>query len=223
VTKRRVLGIVFAALSVGAIIASMLLLRYDDASLVWIAMFPLSGAFGYAAARLLRVNSCFGFAVPSAVLFAALPFVFDLTSWWFGGGGILVWFAVFFCLMIVGGWTLVCIPAVIADKKSFQKRRDRVYDTVRLGILFVIVAAILLSIFNLCFGNPITAYIAGEEMKDYLSDLSDETGKSYEIMGRFLPKYSWYGGKYTFDLTDGSGRYVIHWKDGKIRIDSGGW
>lgn len=222
-TKRRVLGIVFAALSVGAIIASMLFLRYDDASLVWIAMFPLSGAFGYVSARLLLVKSCLGFAVPSAVLFVGVPFVFGLTKWWFGGGGILVWFTIFFCLMIVGGWTLVCIPWVIADKKSFQNRRDRLYDTVRLCILFGIVAVILCSIFNLCFGNPITAYIAGEEMKDYLADLSDETGKTYEIRGRHLPRYSWYGTEYIFGITDGSSPGEIHWKNGKIRIDSGGW
>lgn len=220
-TKRRVLGIVFAALSVGAIIASMLLLRYDAASLVWVALFPLSGAFGYVSARLLLVESCLGFAVPSAVLFVGVPFVFGLTKWWFGGGGILVWFTIFFCLMIVGGWTLVCIPWVIADKKSFQNRRDRLYDTVRLCILFVIIAAVLFSILNLCFGNPISAYIAGEEMKDRLSDLADE-GKMYEIRGGLLPRYSWYGGEYIFDITDGKSPGEIHWKDGKIRIDSGG-
>lgn len=221
--KKRIFGIAAAVLAVGAVIASLIFLRYDDASLIWAAMFPLSGTFGYIAARLLGVDSCLGFAVPSAVLFIGVPPAFGLTKWWFGGGGIVIWFTLFFCLMIVGGWTLVCIPAVIADKKAGQNRRDRLYDTVRLGILFVIAAAILLSILNLCFGNPITAYIAGEEMKDYLSDLSDDDGKIYEIMGRVLPRYSWYGAEYTFDLTDGSGRYVIHWKDGKIRLDSEGW
>lgn len=221
--KKRIFGIAAAVLAVGAVIASLIFLRYDDASLIWAAMFPLSGAFGYTAARLLGVDSCLGFAVPSAVLFIGVPPAFGLTKWWFGGGGIVIWFTLFFCLMIVGGWTLVCIPRVIADKKAGQNRRDRLYDTVRLGILFVIAAAILFSILNLCFGNPITAYIAGEEMKDYLSDLSDDDGKIYEIMGRVLPRYSWYGAEYTFDLTDGSGRYVIHWKDGKIRLDSEGW
>ena len=221
--KRRVFGIGSAVLSIGAILAAMLFLRYDDASLVWVAMFPLSGAFGYIAARLLCVGVWLGFAVPSVFFMITVPFGLGMPWWWFGSSLILVYIALFFCLMIVGGWTLVWVPAAITDKKSQQKRRDRVFDTVRLCILFVIVAWVLLSILNLCFGNPITAYIAGEEMKDYLSDLSDDTGKSYEIRGRHLPRYSWYGTEYIFGITDGTSPGEIHWKNGKIRIDSGGW
>lgn len=220
--KRRIFGIILAVLSVGAIIVAMIIFRRDDASLLWITMFPLSGVLGYAAARLLGVQTWLGCAVPSAVLFAAVPFAFGISSWWFGGGGILTWFVIFFSLMIVGGWALACLPLMIADKRAEQNRRDRIFDTARLCVLFVIIAGVLLSIFNLCFGNPITAYIAGEEMKDYLSDQSED-GKLYEIRERHLPRYSWYGGEYIFDITDGTSPGEIHWKNGEIRVDSGGW
>ena len=92
--KRRVFGIGSAVLSIGVLIAAMLFLRYDDASLVWVAMFPLSGAFGYIAARLLCVGVWLGFAVPSVFFMIVAPFGLGMPWWW------LIYAAIFTVLLM---------------------------------------------------------------------------------------------------------------------------
>lgn len=219
--KAVILSILLCALLSIAIIA-VWLLEWEDASLVYVALFPMSGVFGYIAAKLSGFDSWLGFVIPSAVLFIGAPFAAGLTHWWFGDGDLLIWFVVFFCLLIIGGWSLVCLPVMIADKHPGKNRHEVVINRIRLIVLFAIIAAILCWIFNLCFGNPITAYIAGEEMRDYLAEQADN-GKNFEIMERHLPKYNWYDAGYTFDLTDGTGQFFIRWKKGDIRLGNKNW
>ena len=83
--KAVILSILLCALLSIAIIA-VWLLEWEDASLVYVALIPMSGVFGYIAAKLSGFDSWLGFVIPSAVLFIGAPFAAGLTHWWFGDG-----------------------------------------------------------------------------------------------------------------------------------------
>ena len=91
-------------------------------------------------------------------------------------------------------------------------------------IILAIVLILLFGIWNLFFGNPVTAMIAGNDMRDWISAEADH-GTVYEIRGEHLPRYDSWGMAYCFDLAIPAehSRAELRWEDGEIRLTDGGW
>lgn len=144
--------------------------------------------------------------------------------WWFDMSLIDVFLAVFFALLILAGWMLGWLPWEIAKRVPTESKSARIERRVRLSIGLAIVLILLFSLWNLFFGNPVTAMIAGNDMRDWISAEADN-GTVYEIRGNLLPRYDGWGMAYCFDLAvpaKGS-RAELRWEDGEIRLTDGGW
>lgn len=220
--KKKIFALLLGICAVVADIAALVLIREDDAGLLYFILFPLTGVLGMLACRAGKMHPAWGLGIPVLVLFVFLPFSFEMKSWWFLGGGVVFYFGVFFALLILAGWLIAFLPAMMAGKQAGETKNDRLTRRIRLVILLAIVVFLLLALWNLAFGNPVTAMTAGEQMRDWIAEQA-EAGVVYEIKGGHLPKYSWYGTEYVFDLAGEGTRWVLHWNDGKIRLDSEGW
>lgn len=228
--KKIVCACSFLLLSLAACMAALILIRTDDTGFLYLPLFVLSGLFGFFACRTWKrsaewaanLHDTWGIGIPVTAMFLFLPFSFQMQRWWIDGGGIIVYFGVFFALLILAGWLIGYLPAEIAARVSGESKRERIARRVRLTVLLAVVIVLLFGIFNLVFGNPVTAMIAGNDMRDWISDQADN-GVVYEIRGRHLPRYDWYDTQYCFDLAGEGSRWVLHWNEGKIRIDKGYW
>lgn len=219
--KISVVGVILAAVAVMFELLALAILGFGTGSFMFIVLFALAGFVSHFACRKLCCPSFIGLSVLCVVLLILYPFTFGTGSWWFGAGVLGLYFAAFFAFIMLLGWAVGVIPSMIAKTKRDLANKERALDIAKLTVLLLIVAAVLCAILNLFLGNPITAYIAGEEMRDWLKE-REET-KDYEILDGFFPSYSWYNTEYTFDLAGDGSRWVLHWKDGRIRLDSEGW
>ncbi len=221
--KKILLTVLFGTLSLAAVSAAIFLM--DDDHFLYILLFPLSGFFGYYAERSLQSRIAWGLIFPNLVLAAVLPFVFgDSLSWWFGMSPVIFYIGVFFSLLILAGWLLGLIPWKIAERIPAETKNARIERRVRLSIGLAIVLILLFGLWNTFFGNPVTAMIAGNDMRDWISAEADK-GTVYEIRGNPLPRYDSWGMAYCFDLAIPAehSRAELRWKNGEIRLMDGGW
>ena len=215
-------AVLFSILSAGALAAALFEIYRDDAALFWFVLFPMAGLFAYLACMTAGIQTWWGLGADALLLFVFLPFPFRMQRWWLDGGGIVFYFGVFFALLLGAGWLIGYLPVQIAAKETGETKKARAGRRIRLTILLVLLLIVLFSLWNLVFGNPVTAMIAGNDMRDWIAEQA-ENGVVYEIMGRHLPRYDWYGTQYLFDLAGEGSRWVLHWNEGKIRIDHGNW
>ena len=221
--KKIILTVLFGGMSLTAVSAALLLM--DDEHFLYILLYPLSGLFGYYAEHSLQSRFAWGLIFPNLVLAVFLPFVFgDSLAWWFGMSPVIFYIGVFFALLILTGWLLGLIPWKIAERIPSEAKNARIERRVRLSIGLAIVLILLSGIWNLFFGNPVTAMIAGNDMRDWIS-MEADNGTVYEILGEHLPRYDSWGMAYCFDLAIPAehSRAELRWKNGKIRLTDGGW
>ena len=217
-TKRRkiILSVLSGGISLAAAAAAIFLIRMENADFLYVFFFPISGFFGYYAERPFQSRTAWGLIVPTVVLAAGIPLVFVVP--------IVFYIGIFFELLILAGWLLGRIPWKIAERIPEESKNARFERRTRLSICLVIVVFLLLGLWNLFFGNPITAMIAGKDMRDWISAEADK-GIVYEIHGDSLPRYDTWGMAYYFDIaipTEHS-RAELRWKNGEIHLTDGGW
>lgn len=221
--KKIILTVLFGGMSLAAVSAALLLMEHEH--FLYLLLYPFSGFSGYYAERSLRSRFAWGLIFPNLVLAASLPFVFgDSLSWWFGMSPVIFYIGVFFALLIFAGWLLGLIPWKIAERIPEESKNARIERRVRLSIGLAIVLILLFGIWNLFFGNPVTAMIAGNDMRDWISAEADK-GIVYEIRRDHLPRYDGWGRTYCFDIDIPAEhrRAELRWKNGEIRLTDGGW
>ena len=218
-----ILTVLSGGISLAAVAAALLLLDYEN--FLYILLYPLSGFLGYYAEYPFRSRIAWGLLCPLIVLSVFLPFVFgDSSSWWFGMSPVVFYIGAFFALLISAGWLIGWIPWKIAERIPEESRNVRIERRVRLSVCLTIVVFLLFGVWNLFFGNPVTAMIAGNDMRDWITAEAD-SGTIYEIRGDSLPRYDTWGTAYCFDLAlpESGKRAELRWKHGKIRLTDGGW
>ncbi len=212
--KKIILTVLFGGMSLAALAGAMGLLHHGN--FLFFVLFPLSGLFGNFAEHPFHPHIKWGLAIPIIVLAVFLPFVFLLP--------IVVYIGAFLALLIFAGWALGRIPRMIAERIPAEQKNSRIERRIRFSVLLTIVLLFLFGVWNCVFGNPITAMIAGEEMKDWISAEADK-GILYEIRGDSLPRYDVWGMSYCFDLAIPAEhrRAELRWKKGEIRLTDGNW
>ena len=137
---------------------------------------------------------------------------------------VIFYIGVFFALLILAGWLLGWIPWKIAERIPAESKNARIERRVRFSILLAVILLLLFGLWNLFFGNPVTAMIAGNDMRDWIA-AEAEKGTIYEIRGEHLPRYDGWGMSYCFDLAIPAehSRAELRWKNGEIRLTDGNW
>lgn len=221
--KQKIFAWTLGICSIAADIAALVLIHEDDTGFLYFVLFPLAGLFGLLSCRALDIRPEWGLGVPIAVMFLLLPFALGESDWWFqAAAGMLALFGVFFALLILAGWLMGYIPVKMAERRVNETKSARNLRRLYLALTLAVVVFLLLVLWNAVFGNPVTAIMAGQEMRDWIAEQA-EAGAVYEIMGDHLPRYNWYNTEYIFDLAGEGSRWVLHWNEGEIRLDSGGW
>ena len=221
--KKIILTVLLEGMSLAVLAAVPCLI--DKGSFLTLVLLPLSGFLGYYAERPFRSPIEWGLAIPLFALAVFFPLLYPGSSmWWFDMSLIDVFIAVFFALLILAGWMLGWLPWEIAKRVPTESKSARIERRVRLSIVLAIVLILLFGLWNLFFGNPVTAMIAGNDMRDWISAEADN-GTVYEIRGNLLPRYDGWGMAYCFDLAIPAehSRAELRWKNGEIRLTDGGW
>lgn len=221
--KKIILTVLFGGMSLTVLTMALVLLH--QGILLFLVLFPVSGFLGYYAESPFKCRIKWGLVSPILFLAAVLPFVYgDSLSWWFGMSPVIFYIGAFFALLILAGWAIGMIPWMIAERIPEESNNARIERRIRLSILLAIVLILLFGIWNLFFGNPVTAMIAGNDMRDWISAETDK-GTIYEIRGKHLPRYDSWGMAYCFDLAIPAehSRAELRWKNGEIRLTDGGW